>query len=401
MFLTIIVGQFSFSRIQNASVSNNILLQPRLWFLTVFYFLTLPLSYKDNKTSIANAPKTNTPKNWFSLVILLHLYFIVSYFWSPKSEYSKQVIFSLILIIVFLFLCYITLLYDIQNVVKKFLIIFYFTSILFAIGGIIGSKYWATQQGRISFFWGGPNVFVRIVGSGILLSLYFWLKTCKKYWLVPLPLLMIASIMSGSRGGILSLSIVLILSFFILVRRISRIALFLLIALAVILLIAYFMPNSNILQFVEKRYPFSFEDLISEYKRTREPWFSASLEVIKEMPITGIGIGGYNYKKGFLYPHNLILNILAEGGIIGIMLLMILLLYIVFKIKINMLLEARILLLLGTYFLIASMVSGSYYDWRYIWLFYLMYLIESNQCTVVDNSIVNAKKIELSSNISC
>ena len=81
---------------------------------------------------------------------------------------------------------------------------------------------------------------------------------------------------------------------------------------------------------------------------SRNYYMSIAKEVIKEYPLTGIGIGNYNYiyknqnvndylkddidlKIEYLYPHNLYYHYTAETGIISLILLFTILIYILIK----------------------------------------------------------------------
>ena len=57
-----------------------------------------------------------------------------------------------------------------------------------------------------------------------------------------------------------------------------------------------------------------------------------ALKVFEDNPILGVGLGGYQSTTGFLYPHNIILEIMSECGIVGILVFgMMLLLPLVFR----------------------------------------------------------------------
>jgi len=55
---------------------------------------------------------------------------------------------------------------------------------------------------------------------------------------------------------------------------------------------------------------------------SRLDYWKLSLEIIKDNPLIGIGMGGFSsYHKVEVYPHNIILEFAVEGGVVGLLVL--------------------------------------------------------------------------------
>ena len=69
-----------------------------------------------------------------------------------------------------------------------------------------------------------------------------------------------------------------------------------------------------------------------------EAW-ELSWEIIKEHPIIGTGFGGFNgynnieWTKMIKYPHNIILELAVEGGVIGLLILILLIYFILSRVR--------------------------------------------------------------------
>ena len=95
-----------------------------------------------------------------------------------------------------------------------------------------------------------------------------------------------------------------------------------------------------------------------------------SLKIILNNFPAGIGIGkwGQSSNLDYLeYPHNFILQLLSDSGLIGLLVLLIV--FYRFAIKLT---EKSPWAYLGVFFLIAAFFSGTTKDYRFIYLFYLI-----------------------------
>jgi O-antigen ligase len=350
--------------------------EPRFWFICILLILGLFLTVKDK-----TLPKSQSSyaRLWLSSIIIFHIYMVVTYIWSPASDYSRSILLSLFILIILLIETYVVFRNNTLSCLKLFLYLILAASILFSLGGILFKDAFGVQHGRYAFLWGGPNVYVRIVLSGIFVLLYLWLKTGNILWLSVIPLILYAGIMSGSRGGVLSFFISLTLTIFFSRKRFFKIAVLVVVISFAIIAFLYLPSFSSLREQVETRYPLNINQLREQYyKNLRSELYRLAIKSFKENPALGIGIGGYQYNYGYVYPHNLFLNIAAEGGAMGLILIIISVLLLMFGFRVKKSIENNMLFIIGFYYLLASMISGSYYDWRYIWVMFLLFLMPIN-----------------------
>lgn len=128
-------------------------------------------------------------------------------------------------------------------------------------------------------------------------------------------------------------------------------------------------------------------------------WYSETLKIIKENPIFGVGLFGYEGKipimlyngDGTFYPHNIFLEILLHFGMVGFLIFLIIIILVIKKIHWNKK-NGKRLDSIEIIFLIMSLgllVSGSYF--RSTW-FYLTLLIPFNKSYYyTDNTNKNRK----------
>ena len=81
------------------------------------------------------------------------------------------------------------------------------------------------------------------------------------------------------------------------------------------------------------------------------------------------------------YPHNLILEIAAEGGVIALLLFSLIIFVIIKRWFRPKTLENNFTFLLALLFFFASMFSGSIYDTRFMWIFLTLYMLENKNTT--------------------
>ena len=253
-----------------------------------------------------------------------------------------------------------------ESKVRFLLALLFGASILYALGGLKGD--WADVD-RAAAFGGGPNVFARIMGMGTIAALYFYLRTKRLIWLIPVPLLVNMAILSGSRSGLLALAVSL--AFFLLigmrgaaaVRRAT-------IGVGCLVMILLSLPGvrSNVLPYWQQRFvEESFQD---RYDAGRFMLFAEAAEMFRDNPVWGVGLDGFRRLSVIgEYSHNLFLQVSAEGGLIGLMLLVVALLGAIKAWSRRGSLEEQVVFSLALLILSAQMFSGSYYDARYMWIF--------------------------------
>jgi O-antigen ligase len=227
-------------------------------------------------------------------------------------------------------------------------------------------------QGRYAAFGGGPNVFVRVEVLAFLAALVLAATLGKRWVLVGLPAFLVGAVLSGSRGGLLAMAVMLLVGAVPLGRRLGRRTMGILAVGAVPLLagIAYFHDPAWV-AFARERY---LEQTVAQgYDSGRSSLVQRALELFDDHLWFGTGLDGFFALQGVQtaaeYPHNLVVATAAEGGLIGLGLLVaavgagIVALY-----RARPLDSISLGFALGALFvLVASQFSGDYYDSRLLW----------------------------------
>lgn len=230
-------------------------------------------------------------------------------------------------------------------------------------------------QGRFSAPGGGPNVFARIMVLASFAAL-FYLISRKNALIVStlLPLFFLGAVLSGSRGALLGAGVAVLVALIPLIRRLGFwkffLSAFTLVGVGVFVLM---IAKIDVAAFIEARYISQTFEM--GYSSGRDEITVEAWRLFLEHPIIGTGLDGYyalQSNPGFFeYPHNLLLATLAEGGMIGAILLSASM-FSLFRgaVRFTPISSVTFVALLAYLFLtVASFTSGDYYDSRYLWFF--------------------------------
>ena len=104
------------------------------------------------------------------------------------------------------------------------------------------------------------------------------------------------------------------------------------------------------------------------YTSGRDLIYADATEMILERPILGYGLDSFTSYTGHIYPHNILLEMVIEIGILGAIVFAVYLIYsliILFKAK-----NTSLFLFSGLplYMIIVQLFSGEFYDFRYYFL---------------------------------
>lgn len=246
------------------------------------------------------------------------------------------------------------------------------TGSIFALAAVTGVGGEIDLQGRRSAFGMGANVFVRVVGLAAIAAIALaWHG--RRWPIATLPILVMAAILSGSRGGVLALVVagiaVTLLALSGTSTRTRRNAVTFLFASAAL---SYFVLAPVMRDWIQARF---IETISSGDSAGRDVILGQALHLWHERPVFGVGLDGYwgavGIRYGFQHPHNLLLQTFLEAGIIGGAVL-VATLAIAFSSAWSVRsgkhsLFACAALLVAT----SAMFSGTWYDSRFLW-FYLV-----------------------------
>lgn len=236
-------------------------------------------------------------------------------------------------------------------------------------------------QGRYAAPGGGPNVFVRIMVLAALAALYVSISRRKTWPLMAVPLFVVGAALSGSRGGILSGGIVLLLFLIPIGVRlgIKKVAGILTVG-AIAFGVFAWLDKGKMFAFIEERY--IQQTLVEGYSSGRDVIAEQAISMYEMYPLGGAGIDGYYaFLPDFEYAHNLFLSTAAETGTVGLIFLgLAVLRFAVFTRRPRPVpLTVVFALAAGIYLILTALFSGDYYDSRFIWFFFGLAAIESRR----------------------
>ena len=345
--------------------------------ISLFFFITAIILLSSIKKIILNKTKIVL----FSFFILLLI--INPILWSiyGANEYgiAKFLNFILITIPIAIIILEKFKYDDVKNI---FLILLgvVFLLLLFALTGFFETP---RPDGRISILGGGPIVFGRWMGFGVIALFFLPIKKKYIFRLIFILIFLVYCLISGSRGPFIALLLSFIFYFFLNFRKI-----FLRLSVLLLLLSAIFF-STNLYKDISElgRTDRVFLNIAkrggsSESTQTRYELAERSYDLMLKYPF-GVGAGNWQFKANQYnpthlmaheYPHNLFFEIINEYGIlVGILLFLFILhiTYISFS-KMNNYSNKKslypLLFYLWIFLLLNAMLSGSLNDSRLLFI---------------------------------
>jgi O-antigen ligase len=322
-----------------------------------------------------HGPGVHRREGWLVVTVLFFLFQIASGLWAPQASRVGPQTLDLILLGVLTVAYYVYTIGDPTVVIRTTFLLFFIAAVVFALAALFING--PGDQGRYSAFGGGPNVFVRIEILGVISAVALYLSTRRVLPLLVIPLFLLAAVLSGSRAGLLAgVAVGAVASLKVRGRlRTGAVA-----AAGAVLVIATaaiwaFAPPAFTNLFQER---FVEQTVQQRYLSDRTDIWAAAWRLAVEHPLGGAGLDGFygliGVNQGVEYPHNYVLGVAAEGGLIGIGLL-----------TTAIVLWTRTvrgggerpqltgLAVAATVFVgLSSLFSGDYYDARLAWLFAAM-----------------------------
>ncbi len=230
--------------------------------------------------------------------------------------------------------------------------------------------------GRGSILVGGPNVATRVMFFGIISLLYFNALERRSSLLFFIPIIFAGIISIGSRGGIVGASMALLIYFLIGLLKghlkfpTVNIKGFVFLVTSALLFAIYLFPyvyrvfESRVLNLLVNRIHFAGRDSL----------YSNAWDLIQANPVIGYGLGGYYGEVLSFYPHNILLQLWLDGGVLLVLNFLIL----VFVTIRYLFSRVRVVSIVATamlYMLIVQQFSGGYYDFRYYFFFWAILVV--------------------------
>ena len=240
---------------------------------------------------------------------------------------------------------------------------------------------------------GGPIVLSRWLGIGALISFFY--KPIKRYRLVLFPAFIVMALLTGSRGPIAAIFIVMLIHFFFNFKRLFLKTL-LVLSLVIIAIFASGIHNQFLeIKTVSRVFMNMSEGGLAQSTEGRSILIQSSFEQIFKHPM-GVGFGNwqdfshlrsYFLTKDLFYPHNVFLEIFCELGVlVGIIFVIYVL--IIFFYSFTLFIRNKndlfqVLFYIFAFLMFNSMISGDFSDARMLFVF--MSLISIKGLNYVNN----------------
>jgi len=343
-----------------------------------FLLLSIPLLFSIKRVKLFN---TKRLFYYFLLVILILPLILCLYL--NYDAFGVKKYFNFIFIVIPLVIIVIeTFKYNDVRIFFKILLGF-----IIALS-LIGLFVVSTSSDRLSVLGGGPIVFARWMNIGLIILFFIKQSRINKKNILLMLFFLVLSLAAGSRGPVLSLVITFAVYFFLNFQKVFLRVLF---SLSLIGSIAFFSGiNTSILD-IGKTERLVTKD--NKSKNARMVFASRSFDLMSHYPL-GVGLGNWQVYANKIkpthllkhqYPHNLVLEIFSELGIISGILFLILLLKILFYNYKKMYLNKNnehsfytLLFYLQLYLISNSFFSGSLNDSRLLFVVMAMSLIETS-----------------------
>jgi len=305
---------------------------------------------------------------WLAAALVFFLYQAASAAWAPPGARLSSGVVDLACLAALTVGFYLHARQSPEVVARRVLWFLYASGAVFAFGALVLSG--AGAQGRFAAFGGGPNVFVRLQVLAMLAAVVLVATGASKRLLVGVPVFAVCAVLSGSRGGLLAGVVVALVAVLLGGRTARRVAVGAALGILASLVTAYLL-SPTVADLVQTR--FVQQTTQQGYDSDRAAVWGQSLELAWHHPIVGTGLDGFyalvGTFTGIVYPHNYALAVAADGGVVGLLLLVTAISLWARTVRRA---PVRDVLLLGfiaasAYVAVASLFSGGYYDARLAW----------------------------------
>jgi O-antigen ligase len=311
-------------------------------------------------------------EGWLVVAVLFFVFQIASALWAPPAARIGPQTLDLVLLIVLVLAFYQYSYGDPETVVRFTFQLFFVAAIVYALAAIFISG--PGEQGRYSAFGGGPNVFARIEVLGVISAIALFMLTGRKLPLLVIPLFLLATMLSGSRGTLVAGGVV---GFFALLKLRRRIKAGAIVAASVVAVVAVgvigVLAPPEFTDLFQER--FVEQTVQEQYLSGRTDIWMAAVRMFFDYPIGGSGLDGFygliGVNQAVEYPHNYVLAVAAEGGLAGLGLM-----------TASIVLWTRVVrgggarpqltglaVAAAVFVALSGLFSGDYYDSRLAWMF--------------------------------
>jgi O-antigen ligase len=370
--LFLVVGRWNFGRLTGAD-DPSFVLEPRVWLVAVVAAIAFaPI--------VVPAADLTLRGRRVAVALLAFLgYHVVSSAWAPDFGMAATKGFELVLVAVVLGatirLSSVLPPRALADGLWNALVVVFS---IFAVFALLGS---GDENSRLAVLGGGPNVF----GRNMALLALFCTNALLRGRIRPIPVAGLAVagmlvLLSGSRGAMLACATGTLVLLWVHRVRPSRLVWLAIIAIAAVAIVATFTDfgQAAMTMFRERVVRLTLEE---EHDSGRSTLYDQAIALGMSAPIYGDGLAGFPARGLFVYPHNMVLEAFAEGGIVGVALLATALSFPLFAIVRRRTGRHALELAAFAALLASAQFSGDFYDSRGVLLFGLVAVLGESMRT--------------------
>ncbi len=363
MALFLLSGRWNLERV--VAIDGSALTAPRVWLVAAVLFVALMPLIRPRRDVIP-------PVGLLAFVG----YFLMSALWAPDSHLASQKSIDLLVMTLgILSLRRLTSHVGIAATTQRLWQVFAVTFGAFALVGLASSL--LGGGGRLSVLGGGPNVYGRNMGVLLVVCLGAMLDRGRtRGW--PLAGVLVAGllvVLTGSRGA-LGGTLVGVASL-LFMRRIQpgRTALAITFCAAGLAALVQWtaVGRAALESFRERIIVLTFQQ---SYDSGRGPLREAALDMIARKPWLGDGLNGFRARGHGVYPHNLELEAMTDGGLVGLSMLGVALAIPLIAIAVRSRKVDPVTAAVFLLHLACAQVSGDFYDSRGVFLFGMLLTLQ-------------------------
>lgn len=361
--LFLVVGRWNFGRLTGAD-DPSFVLEPRVWLVALVAAIAFaPIAMPTAELTLRGRR--------VAVALLAFLgYHVVSSAWAPDFAMAATKGFELVLIAVVLSatirLSSVLSLRALADGLWSALVVVFS---IFAVFALLGS---GDENSRLAVLGGGPNVFGRNMALLALFCMNALLRA--RIRAVPVVGLAVAGmlvLLSGSRGAMLACGTGTLVLLWVHRVRPSRLLWLAIVAIAAVAVVATFTDfgQAAMTMFRERVVRLTLEE---EHDSGRSTLYDQAIALGMSAPIYGDGLAGFPARGLFVYPHNMVLEAFAEGGLVGVATLVVALSFPLLAIVRRRTGRNALELAAFAALLASAQFSGDFYDSRGVLLFGLL-----------------------------
>jgi O-antigen ligase len=280
---------------------------------------------------IIKKPKLDLPKTpIFFLSLLMFLILSLSFFQSDFPGYALEVVvYPNLMIFTAILLYTLFSVKSIEDIEQTLIYLFLLSFAMMTLGAV--SVITSQNVRRLAVLGGGPNVYYRFMLQGAVIASYFAIvRKWRIAFLLVMLVMIVFAFLTGSKGAMVTLivtGIATVLAYILVILKEfswKRLGLILGVVVAVVLVSVIVLEVFGDIRTINRMLSVLDIDRLLRQNtfNTRLSFIKTGYTMLMQRPVFGYGAGGFyhysiNLGEIISYPHNIIVELFAEHGMVG------------------------------------------------------------------------------------